>query len=401
MINHKLLALFLLAGLFACKQSKTEQLDELLKKTYPAGQPGAAVGIIEKGEVVFERYYGMANLSDSTPIGDSTNFNIASVTKQFTAHSIIMLIRNGKITLDDTLKQFFPQLHPSIANTITIRHLLTHTSGIPDHYSYAKVDSGKNATDLDVLIAVMKMDSLYFPPGTRYRYSNTAYCLLALIIQRVIAFDYRECVRRYIFRELKMDHSDVIAAEISELEYPILHRAMGYSYDSASKRFIQSDARENTFFTTQGDGGIYTSLRDYVKWLNGIRYQMGLFAEARRIQFMIDSSKKLGYGYGWFVGAAQQPEVVYHTGSNGGFRAIVVTIPSEDYALIIFSNRTGIDLEKLAVEINRIFNKENKSLQRIDSLISFNHSWPIFAPCKKTRRFLISSTKNWKDREMA
>jgi CubicO group peptidase (beta-lactamase class C family) len=116
---------------------------------------------------------------------------------------------------------------------------------------------------------------------------------------------------------------------------------------------------------------------------------------------MIDSSKKLGYGYGWFVGALEKPELVYHTGSNGGFRAIVVTIPSENYALIIFSNRTGIDLENLVTEINRIFNSENKSLQRIDSLISFNRSWPIFAPCKKTRRFLISSRKNWNGREMA
>jgi D-alanyl-D-alanine carboxypeptidase len=396
MINHKLLALFILAVFTACQQSKYDKLDELLKKTYPAGQPGAAVGIVEKGELVFEKYYGMADLADSTRITDSTRFNIASITKQFTAYAILHLVKGGIISLDDTLKSFFPQLHPSIANAITIRHLLTHTSGLKEHYTFVQLDSGSHATDYDVLRGVEKMDSLYFQPGTQYRYSNTAYCLLALVIKQITGVEYREILKNHIFQNIKMTRSDVI-----DMTEPLRNRALGYSHDSAKNRYTQSDARENTFFTTQGDGGIYTSLRDYIKWFNELQKNEEVIEQARQIQFMIDSSKKLGYGYGWFVGALEKPEIVYHTGSNGGFRAIVVTIPSENYALIIFSNRTGIDLEKLAVEINRIFNKDNKSLQRIDSLISFNHSWPIFAPCKKTRRFLISSTKNWNGREMA
>jgi D-alanyl-D-alanine carboxypeptidase len=392
MINSKLLALLLLTGFTACRESKFDKLDELLQKTYPADQPGAAVGIVENGEVVFEKYYGIAN--DSASINDSTNFNIGSITKQFTAIAILQLVERKKLSLDDTLKKFFPQLHPAIANSITIRHLLTHTSGLKAHYPFADVDSGMHATDYDVLKAVEKMDSLNFQPGTRYQYSNTAYCLLALIIREVSGRDFQQYLKSYIFNPLDMKKSNVIGME------HISNRAIGYAYDSAKKQFNRSDARENIFFSTQGDGGIYTSLRGYIKWFHELQKNEGSIDAARQIQFMIDSSKKLGYGYGWFVGALEKPELVYHTGANGGFRAIVVTIPSENYALVIFSNRTGIDLEKLVLEINRIFNSENKSLQRIESLISFNDSWPIFAPCKKIRWYSISSTRNCNVREM-
>ena len=378
----------LLTGTVACQETKFERLDALLKKTYQPHQPGAAVGIVQGGKLVFEKYYGMANLEDSTPISPVTNFNIASITKQFTAAAILQLVEKKKISLNDTLKKFFPQLHPALGNTVTIYHLLTHTSGIKEHYPYIDTKPGMHVFDQDVLKAAEKMDSLYFPPGTNYRYSNTAYCLLAQIIEQVDSLDYRRYLKDNIFNPLGMTKSDVI--NMAGLAYV---RATGYAYDPAKKLFTRSDAMENVFFSTQGDGGIYTSLRDYIKWFNGLQNESILpkawTDEARQIQYLIDSSKRLGYGFGWFVGALQKPAVVYHTGSNGGFRAIVITIPSENHALIIFSNRTGIDLEKLAVEINRIFKSENKSLQPIDSLISFNDSWPIFAPCKKISRYLI------------
>ena len=393
MIYCKLLALLLLTGLAGCGQSKFEQLDRLLQKTFPAGKPGAAVGMVQNGKLVFEKYYGLANLEDSTPVSAVTHFNIGSVTKQFTAAAILQLVEKQEISLNDTLKKFFPELHPAIANTVTVRHLLTHTSGIKDHYPFIDAKPGMHVYDSDVLQAVEKMDSLYFPPGTHYRYSNTGYCLLALIVEQARSRAYGQYLKENIFGPLGMNNASVISAADT-----IAHRAIGYDYDTVKKQFNRSDAQESPFFSTEGDGGIYTSLTDYVKWLNGFFegkvLQPSSVQQATQIQFMIDSAKKLGYGFGWFVGALEKPEVVYHTGSNGGFRAMVVTIPSENYALVIFSNRSDLDLEKLVGEINRIFKSENKSLQRIDSLISFNHSWPIFAPCKRIPRYLISSIKN-------
>lgn len=369
MIKYKLLALFLLTGLFACKQSKFDQLDELLNKTYSADQPGAAVGIVENGKLVYERYFGLANLSDKTPINDSTNFNIGSITKQFTAFAILQLVEAKKISLDDTLKKFFPQLHRAVGNAITTRHLLTHTSGILAHYSFMNMDTGTHANDHDVLKAVEKMDSLFFPPGSAFRYSNTGYDLMSLIIQQVSGLEFRSYLKEQIFERLNMSQSNVI-----NFEEPITHRAIGYTYDTAKKQFTRSDEQESPFFSTQGDGGMYTSLHDYVKWFNGLQQAMEKQAwpeQARQVHALIDSTKKLGYGYGWRVDTLEKPELVYHTGSNGGFRAIVVTIPSENYAVIIFSNRNRVDLVKLVVEINRIFNTGKKSGQRFESLISF------------------------------
>lgn len=398
MIARNLLALLLLTSPGLMAQKPDEQLDTLLQQYYKADEPGAAVAVIQKGKIVFEKCYGLANLGSNSPITPTTNFNIASITKQFTALAILQLAEKHSLSLDDRLSKYFPQLHPAVGNRVTIRHLLTHASGIKDHYPLVDTKTIRHATDQDVLKAVEKMDSLYFTPATGYRYSNTAYCLLSLIIEKVSGMSYTDYITKNIFGPLDMSASTVL-----NVGKPIHNRATGYAYDADKKQFRQSDADESVFFSTQGDGGIYTSLRDYVKWFRGLQKGKLLpsktIRQARHIQNPIDSAHQLGYGFGWFIGAQEKPEVVYHTGSNGGFRAIVVTIPADDYAVIIFSNRTGIDLEKLAIEINRIFHQENKSFQSIESLISFNDSWPIFAPCKKIPWYLISSTKNWSARD--
>ena len=395
---RKLLALLLLTGPGLMAQRPADQLDSLLQQFYKADEPGAAVAVVQKGKLVFEKCYGLANVPDNSPITPTTNFNIASITKQFTALAILQLAEKQKLALDDRLSKYFPQLNPSVGNRITIRHLLMHSSGVKDHYPYVDTKTIRHATDNDVLKAVEKTDSLYFTPGAGYRYSNTAYCLLSLIIEKTSGLAYTEYLHQNIFQPLGMSASTVL-----NIGKTIHNRATGYTYDASKKQFRQSDVDESVFFSTQGDGGIYTSLRDYVKWFRALQQGKLLgrknIHQARQIQNLIDSAHQLGYGYGWFAGAKEKPAVVFHTGSNGGFRAIVVTIPAKDYAVIIFSNRTGVDLEKLAEEINRIFHQENKSFQSIESLISFNDSWPIFAPCKKIPWYLILSTKNWNARE--
>jgi len=221
-----------------------------------------------------------------------------------------------------------------------------------------------------------------------------------LIIEKVSGISYADYIKKNIFTPLGMMHSTVL-----NLSENIYQQAIGYEWDSATSQFRKADAAESVFFTTEGDGGIYTSVDDYMKWFQGLQQSRILSAptvqQARSIQFEIDSTKNLGYGYGWFIGAKERPEVVYHTGSNGGFRSIVFTIPSRNYVMVIFSNRTGIDLEQLAVEINKILRVENKSFARVESLVSFQECWPIFAPCKKIRSFLISFAKSWTGNAMA
>lgn len=385
---------------FLSAQNPLQQVDELLQKLYKPSEPGAAVAISQNGKLIYNKCYGIANMVDHAPIKESTNFNIASNTKQFTATAILQLANQKKLSLTDPISKYFPGFNSKIGYKITIRHLLTHSSGLVDHYGNVDTIIVKHANDQDVLKAVENIDSLYFDPGTHYRYSNTAYCLLACIIEKLSGQSFADYIKKNIFTPLGMTHSSV-------LSFPgkIYQQATGYEWDSATKKFSRADADESTFFSTEGDGGIYTSVDDYLKWFQGLQQSrilpVALLEQARSIQFEIDASKKLGYGFGWFVGTMDQPNVVYHTGSNGGFRSIVFSIPSKNYVMIIFSNRTGIDLEHLAAEINKILRVDNKSFARVESLVSFQQCWPIFAPCKKIVSFLTSFIVNWNANAMA
>ncbi|MGE5315192.1 MAG: serine hydrolase domain-containing protein, partial [Acidobacteriota bacterium] len=170
-----------------------------------------------------------------------------------------------------------------------------------------------------------------------------------------------------IFSPLRMTRSDVIRPG-----FAVAERAFGYEFEKDSFRI--ADAKESLFFSTQGDGGIYTSIDDYLKWLRAIELGKGLdpalVKKAQSPEFPIDTARHLFYGYGWFTAGSGADRVIYHTGSNGGFRTIVFMKPSARYSVVIFSNRTGIDLEQLIRNINAITGVDDQALVRLDSLIS-------------------------------
>lgn len=376
-----------------------------MKRIYADDAPGAEIAIVQHGKTIFLKGYGVSDLQSKKKINAETNFNIGSVTKQFTALSILRLAQEKKLSLQDNLLKYFPAFNTQTGRVITIRHLLTHSSGIPDHYAFTDTSVIKHAVDSDVLNAVQSADTTYFPPGSKYRYSNTAYCLLALIIEKVTGMSYRNYLRKTIFDRLQMSNSQVL--KITE---PIRNRATGYDYDTVTRQFNRLDAGESIFFSTEGDGGIYTSMQDYLKWITAL--QQGTVAvpdvikEARTAQFNIPGANGLSYGFGWFIGRGGAPlkngtgktpavnSTVYHSGSNGGFRAMVFTVPAENYAVILFSNRTNIDLESLVTDINRLMGVSNNSYVKIESLVSYIDCWPIFAPCKKTPLYSTLFTKN-------
>ena len=359
--------MFIVASIPARAQDETVRIDSLMSSLYKNDLPGAAIGVVKNGAIVFRKGYGVADLDSKAPITSSTNFNICSMTKQFTAFSILQLRREGKLALDDKLSRFFPEFVPAVADVVTVRELLTHSSGIVDHYPYVDRKLYNEFWDKDVLTAIQSVDSLYFTPGTKYRYSNTAFCLLSLIIQKLSGKTYPEYIRDHIFEPLGMDSSGVI-----QPNFRISDRALGYECDNDT--FKISDANQSLFFSTMGDGGIYTSINDYLKWIKAIQEKRvldpALVQEAQSAQFSIDSARHLSYGYGWFVAGSGNARLVYHTGSNGGFRTIVFLKPSERYAVVIFSNRTGIDLEDLVQSVNKIFNVDDKAFAKLETLIS-------------------------------
>jgi len=347
-------------------QTELTRLDSTLSSTYRPDRPGAAVAVIKGGRLIFKKGYGVSDLASKNSITTATNFNIGSMTKQFTAYGILMLRAKGSLSLSDPISKYFPHFVPHIANSVTIRHLLTHSSGIVNHYPYVNTTPFREFRDDGVLEAVQNIDSSYFPPGSRYRYSNTGFCLLSQIIEKVSGTSYPAFIAENIYAPLGMTRSGVI-----HHDFTIADRAIGY--DCSGDTCTRDDANESFFFSTMGDGGIYTSMDDYLKWIGPIMQKKGagesLIEEARAPQFPIDSARHVSYGFGWFVAGSGTNQMVYHTGSNGGFRAIVVTKPSEGYAVVILSNRTGVDLEDLARAISALFGVDDSAYVKLDSLI--------------------------------
>jgi CubicO group peptidase (beta-lactamase class C family) len=330
-----------------------QQIDSLLKTIYKPDAPGISISIIQNARVTFKKSFGIADLTTKTGLTSKTNFNIGSVTKQFTAFAILQLAENKKLSLDDRIARFFPGLNKKVGEAITVRELLTHSSGIVDHYDLADTKNLKHAHINDVLHAIQNTDSTYFTPGTEFRYSNTAYNLLSLIIEKLSGMSYAEYLRKNIFIPLGMKKTTVWN-EKGKIE----NEATGYEFDSTTNSFKRSGADENIFFSTEGDGGIYTSVDDYRKWFaalqSGKLLSKKMIGLARSSQFIIDKEKHLSYGYGWFIDESPELRKVYHSGSNGGFRSYSFSIPEENFLVVIFSNRDDIDLEKLVKKIYTI-----------------------------------------------
>jgi D-alanyl-D-alanine carboxypeptidase len=349
--------------------NNTKKVDSLLQSVYADDLPGVSVAIVHDGKVILKKSYGVREIDSKEKISSSTNFNIASLTKQFTAMAILQLAEKNKLSLSDKLSHFFPKMNPKLADAITVKELLTHTSSIPDHYDYTNTKNMHHAHDRDVLDAIKNTDSTYFTPGTKFRYSNTAFCILALIIEKTSGLSYHEYLEKNIFLPSGMKHSTVWNEQAS-----IRQPAIGYELDSMQKKFRKSQAEENVFFSTEGDGGIYTSVNDYLKWFKALQsgkvFPKKITDEARSIQFSIDKNKRPGYGYGWFIDNNDIWKKVYHSGSNGGFRSFSFTIPSQNILIVIFSNRADIDLEEVVLKIIHLVMPVNKPFAKIEKLAS-------------------------------
>lgn len=322
--------LFCMATQTIAQPLPTARLDSFFQ-TLPKDQPGIAVSIEKAGTILYQNTAGLADLTFKTPIDSTTNFRMASLTKQFTAMAILLLERDHQLTLDDPIGHWLPELPAAIGRHVLIRHLLTHTSGIEDYESLIPDTQKSQVLDNDVLQLLTHQDSTYFPPGTRFRYSNSAFCLLALIIERAAHEAYANVIKNYIFLPLHMDHSTVY-----EKDQPIFHRAMGYAKDSAGT-IIPSD--QSVTSATKGDGGVYTSLVDYHKWIVALQENrlLNLMAALNRLRFPIDHRPGTWYAAGWFI-TGPSPLILFHSGSTCGFATYIIRIPEQNWSVTYFSN---------------------------------------------------------------
>ncbi|HVW62234.1 MAG TPA: serine hydrolase domain-containing protein [Puia sp.] len=323
---HKFLLLCLLfVSTGAFPQTRlTTRLDSLFHAN-PSGGPGFAVSIEKKGLILYRNVTGLADKTTGTPLDTASNFRMASVTKQFTAMGIFLLEKEGILSFDDPLSRWLPELPAHIGHTVLIRHLLTHTSGLPDYEWLIPDSQTRQVLDADVLQLLSTHDSTYFPPGARFRYSNSGFCLLALIIERASHQPFAAFIREKIFSPLHMDHSTVY-----EDGHPIDDRAMGYPAD------------QSVTSATKGDGGVYTSLVDYSKWIRAL--QKGTLLRLppilRRLRMPIAGMPDSYYAGGWFITDAS-PLILFHSGSTCGFANFVVQLPGDEWSVVYFSNLAG------------------------------------------------------------
>lgn len=366
MKRNTLLAVLLLCVCSVGGQSLSK-VNALLDSVFPKNEPGIAVEIMDEGKVIFSRGYGLADIPTKVQNLATTNFNIASLTKQFTAVGILYLAEKGQLSLSNTLQQYFTDMNPMVSQRITIKELLSHSSGILDHYDFVRKEGLRHGYARDVYEAIKDKDSLYFEPGTAYRYSNTAYCLLGMIIEKISGLSYADFMKRYIFLPVGMTNTAVWCENQT-----ILQPATGYDKDTTTGQFRKSQAEEHIFFSTEGDGAIYTSPKDYTKWFNALQHDKIIsyksLLAARSIQNPIGIH--IGYGYGWFVGKNQYPTYVYHSGDNGGFRTYSFTVPVLDYMVVIFANRSDVDIEAIVQQINQIIHPELKAFTPIEEKTS-------------------------------
>ena len=352
----------------ACRieDPRTAEIDALCSGLFPDDGPGAALLVLEKDKVIFEKGYGLADLDTKVQIDGNTSFNIASVSKQFTAVAILQLVEQGKLKLEDCIGPLFPEFRSAIWKEVRIRSLLSHSSGVPDERGYLTREQ-KVAGDEDLATEYMKeLDHLHFSHETAYEYINPTYVLLGKIVEKISGEPFTEYVHEHIFTPAGMDKTVYFDRDRQDLIPSMAH---GYEYaDSTTKEWYEYDFGEETFFATRPDGGIYTSVREFVKWEKALRDNIllspELTKEAMTPHTLVSGSPwsdyqnrpNTWYGYGWFVEPATStsPLRVYHTGDNGGFKIMAARYPEQDVLILVFANRSDWDRYALLMNLEKI-----------------------------------------------
>lgn len=308
---------------------------------YSGEVPGAALLIQQDGEAVVRRGFGLAEVETGRKVTPTTAFRLASISKQFTASAILLLAQDGKLSLDDSIKTWFPSL-PAIADEITVRQLLSHTSGLLDYEDLMDpADSGQIHDD-GVLALLEAENKTYFVPGSDYRYSNGGYALLALIVERVSGQRYADFLQQRIFEPLGMG---AVAFENGRNQVP--ERAYGYSVKAG--RWQRTD--QSSTSAVLGDGGIYASIDDLARW-DAALYDDRLLQQPWRAMAVAPATPTNEpdvdfYGFGWRLHGQLQ----WHSGESIGFRNVILRWPSRRLTVVLLTNRNDPEPYALARRI--------------------------------------------------
>jgi CubicO group peptidase (beta-lactamase class C family) len=321
--------------------------------------PGLAVAMIHRGEVLVARGYGLANIEHEVPVDDRTLFQSGSLGKQFTAAAVMLLAEDGSLSLDESVTTYLPEA-PEEWAPITIRHLLTHTSGVAD-YTTEDFDYRRDYSEED-LAGMAYAQAREFPPGSRWNYSNTGYVLLGIVVGRVAGQFYGDFLRERVFDPLGMPSARIISEEDI-----VPHRASGY-------RLVDGHWKNQEWVSpslnTTADGSLYVSLRDLIAWDKGLRSRAVLHEDSWNQVFervRLTSGRPYPYGFGWFIEEVGEHAVHRHSGSWQGFVAYLARYVDEDLTVIALANlaegKLSPIVEELAGFVNPALKPPNKPIE--------------------------------------
>jgi CubicO group peptidase (beta-lactamase class C family) len=339
-------------------------VDEVFSDLTKPGSPGCALAVYRDGKIIYAKGYGLANIEENVAITPQSVFDIGSTSKQFTAASILLLEKQGKLSVDDDIRKHIPEL-PSYGQKITILHLLNHTSGLRDYLTLmelAGINTDGVTTDADALALITRQKALNFAPGSDWLYSNTGFFLLSVIVQRAGGKTLREFAAENIFTPLEMAHTqyrDNHAALIA-------NRALAYDEQENKSGY----ALNVSYFEQTGDGAVHTSVEDLLKWDEnfysprvGGKEFLGVLQERGKL----NNGKVLDYAKGLFLQDYRALPTVSHGGAWGGYRAELLRFPEQHFSVACLCNVGNADPTRRAHQVADIYlgslmkPKKNKS----------------------------------------
>ena len=333
----------LAAGLTGCSVNIDAEVDQLFGDYSGPGMPGASVMVIRDGAAVLTKGYGLANVDEEIPVEAKTNFRLASVTKQFTATAILMLVDDGKLSLDDSIRKHFPQF-PEFADGISIRNMLQHTSGFEDYEPIYGDRYPLQVTDRGVVDIISKTDGTLFPPGSQYSYSNSAYAILAVLVENLSGKSFPDFLHDRIFAPLGMSSTVALVKGVNMVP----NRSFGYTVSDGD---VES-SDQSAWSAVLGDGGVYSSVLDLLKWDQAL-YENGLVSAELREQSWTPGLED--YGFGFRIDEYRGQKRYHHSGSTSGFRNFMQQFPDQRLTVIVLTNRAGPDVQPLAEKVADLF----------------------------------------------
>ena len=328
------------------------KVDEIFNQWDTPESPGCAIAIIQDGAITYKRGYGMANLEYGIPITPSSIFHVASVSKQFTAMSVLMLAEEGKLSLDDDVRKVIPEV-PDFGKTVTIRHLIHHISGIRDQWSLLLMAGWRWETDVvtqgDVLDITSRQRSLNFSPGAEYLYSNTGYTLLAVIVERLSGKTLREFTEENLFQPLAMDDTHF------HDDHQMIVKNRAYAYAPTENGGLELSIPD---FDVVGATSLFTTVEDLARWdRNFVTARVGgrsLMNEMHR-RGRLSDGVKIPYACGLSHGKYRGLATVGHGGADAGYRSHFIRFPGEQFSLAVLCNFPSSNPGRLAQRIADIY----------------------------------------------